>query len=142
MIKYTSEHLHCVANFFGPVTPQGTGIIGIAPQGTEGFRITLTGTILDMNKSTELVKKLKLIGHPVKIFKKSAFIDGMFNSQLEVTKFVGAKIKCVSGIRGVIKKPLRAPPGSFRATFEDKIQASGKCFVCVSKRIEQSNLTE
>lgn len=126
MIKYTTEHLHCIANFFGPVTPQGTGIIGFAPQGTEGFRITLTGTILDMNKSTELVKKLKLIGNPVKIFKKSAFVEGMFNSQLEVTRFIGAKIKSVSGIRGVVKKPLRTPAGAFRAAFEDKIQASGK----------------
>jgi len=127
MIKYTPEHLHCIANFYGPMTPQGTGILGIAPAGFEGFRITLTGTILDMDKSTELVKKLKLVGTPAKIYKKSAFIEGMFTSQLEVAKFVGAKIKTVSGIRGVIKKELRNPPGAFRATFEDKIVASGMC---------------
>jgi ribosome biogenesis protein BMS1 len=129
MIKYTPEHLHCIANYYGPMTPQGTGILGIAPSsfGT-GFRITLTGTILDMDKSSELVKKLKLVGHPVKIFKKSAFIDGMFSSQLEVGKFIGAKIKTVSGIRGVIKKELRTPIGGFRATFEDKIVQSGKIF--------------
>jgi len=128
MIKYTPEHLHCIANFFGPMTPQGTGILGIAPQAVNGFRIVLTGTILDMDKSTELVKKLKLIGHPYKIFKKSAFVDKMFHSQLEVAKFIGAKIKTVSGVRGVIKRPLRESPGAFRATFEDKILSSDIIF--------------
>jgi ribosome biogenesis protein BMS1 len=139
MIKYTPDHLHCIANFYGPMTPQGTGILGIAPSDFDGFRITLTGTVLDMDKSSELVKKLKLVGSPAKIFKKSAFIEGMFSSQLEVAKFVGAKIKTVSGIRGVIKKELRTPVGAFRATFEDKIVQSGKFLENVMRSLFRNN---
>jgi ribosome biogenesis protein BMS1 len=57
--------------------------------------------VLDINQSTEIVKKLKLTGTPYKIYKNSAFIK-------------------VSGIRGQVKKAINNRPGCFRATFEDK----------------------
>eukprot|EP00917_Polyrhabdina_sp_WS-2016_P002590 GHVP01005594.1.p1 GENE.GHVP01005594.1~~GHVP01005594.1.p1 ORF type:complete len:830 (+),score=184.57 GHVP01005594.1:66-2555(+) len=121
-LKYTPENMHCLATFYSREVPQGTGLCAIKNISPgNGFRISLTGSIIEQSKSSTIHKKLKLIGEPEKINKKTAFITKMFNSHLEVCKFEGGLIKTVSGIRGRINKAVHKE-GSFRATFEDEIQ--------------------
>ena len=130
-LKYTPEHMHCFATFYGPQAPPNTGILAIQRMtgNIAGFRIAATGVVLELNANFPVVKKLKLVGTPSKIYRNTAFISGMFNSDLEVSRFEGASIKTVSGVRGQIKKALReGQPGSFRATFEDKILLSDIVF--------------
>lgn len=40
------------------------------------------GQVMELAASCEIMKKLKLIGEPFKIYKNTAFIKGMFNSQV------------------------------------------------------------
>ncbi|XP_049541322.1 ribosome biogenesis protein BMS1 homolog [Anopheles darlingi] len=133
-LKYTPNHVTCSMSFWGPITPQNTGFMAIQSVAYDqkevrklGFRVAATGAVSETDKSVEIMKKLKLIGTPSKIYQKTAFIQGMFNSTLEVAKFEGAKIRTVSGIRGQIKKAC-PPEGSYRATFEDRIQLSDIVF--------------
>lgn len=53
---------------------------------------------------------MKLTGEPYKVYKNTALIKGMFNSGLEVSRFIGAQVKTVSGIRGQVKKPVSEGP--------------------------------
>ena len=128
MLKYTPEHVHCWG-VFSCKKLAGTPL---------DFRVAATGTVLESDCSSQAVKKLKLklVGHPYKIFRKTCFVKGMFNSPLEVAKFEGAAIPTVSGIRGRVKKAVTAtkmkdcagPPGAFRALFEDKVLKSDIVF--------------
>ncbi|KAG3026906.1 Ribosome biogenesis protein [Phytophthora cactorum] len=129
-LKYTPEHMHCHATIFGPMCPPNTGVLAFQTlsNNAEGFRVSGTGVVLELDHKFNVVKKLKLIGTPSKIHKNTAFVKGMFNTELEVAKFEGASVRTVSGVRGRIKKALRGEKGDFRATFEDKILKSDLVF--------------
>lgn len=136
-LKYTPPYDYCQAIFYGVFVPQDTGVICYQSMNERqtGLRISATGFISELRASFEVKKKLKLVGEPFKIFKNTAFIKGMFNSELEVAKFQGAQIRTVSGIRGQVKKAIKTSAengkvelGSFRATFEDRIVMSDLVF--------------
>eukprot|EP01059_Diplonema_ambulator_P033610 TRINITY_DN7123_c0_g1_i1.p1 TRINITY_DN7123_c0_g1~~TRINITY_DN7123_c0_g1_i1.p1 ORF type:complete len:1161 (+),score=490.59 TRINITY_DN7123_c0_g1_i1:90-3485(+) len=141
-LKYTPLHMHCVAAFYGPVTPPNTGIIAFTNSSLKPevshFRCSATGYVMEVDHSSRIVKKLKLTGVPAKVYKNTAFIKNMFSSALEVAKFEGAKLQTVAGLRGTVKKSVTGKGGVFRATFEDKIQRSDIVFLKTWKAMEPS----
>jgi ribosome biogenesis protein BMS1 len=126
MLKYTPEHMHCNGTFYGPLIAPSTPFCCVQSfsNSNPGFRIAATGLVLNVDESNEIVKKIKLTGHPYKIFKNTAFIKDMFSTSLEIAKFEGARLFNTAGVRGQIKRALSKPDGHFRATFEDKILMS------------------
>ncbi|WOL09219.1 hypothetical protein Cni_G17972 [Canna indica] len=144
MLKYTPEHMHCLAMFWGPLAPPKTGVVALQTLSNNqaGWRVAATGTLQEFNHASKIMKKIKLVGYPLKIFRKTAFIKDMFTSDLEVAKFEGTPVQTVSGIRGQIKKATKAEIGNnmkqkgesvkegiARCTFEDRILMSDIVFL-------------
>ncbi|CAM8899836.1 unnamed protein product [Rhodiola kirilowii] len=151
MLKYTPDHAFCLASFWGPLAPPGTGLIAVQKLSNNqaSFRIVARGHILESNHAPHIVKKIKLVGYPCKIFKKTALIKDMFTSDLEIAKFEGAAVRTVSGIRGQVKKAAKEELGNkqhkkgnstsegvARCTFEDKILMSDIVFLRAWNPIE------
>lgn len=88
-LKYTPNHVTCNMSFYGPITPQNTGFLAVQTVSSDikemkriGFRIAATGAVNEVDKSSQIMKKLKLVGTPYKIFKKSAFVSGEKNKKI------------------------------------------------------------
>ena len=77
-LKYTPEHMHCTASFYGPLVAPNTPILAFQKVSNHeaAFRISMTGVALEQQATPEVVKKLKLVGTPTKVFKNSAFVTG------------------------------------------------------------------
>ncbi|KNA09833.1 hypothetical protein SOVF_149750 isoform B [Spinacia oleracea] len=143
MLKYTPEHMHCLAMFYGPLAPPNTGVVAVQnlTNNQSSFRITATAVVLEFNHAVQIKKKIKFTGEPCKIYKKTAYIKNMFTSDLEIAKYEGVPIRTVSGIRGQVKKAAKevignksrkdgipSKGGIARCTFEDKILMSDIVF--------------
>lgn len=137
-LKYTPEHMHCQVYFHGYLAPPGAGIVAIkhAQRDISGWRISLVGSVVsNLAGQPPVMKKIKFMGkvrtgdnlkgagakHNIGVSKNTAFITGMFNSQLEVNRCLGVPIQTQSGIRGIVKRAI-GDEGDFRATFEATIQ--------------------
>ncbi|CAA7026396.1 unnamed protein product [Microthlaspi erraticum] len=145
MLKYTPEHMHCLAMFYGPLVPPNTGFVAFQNLSSNqaGFRITATSVVVEFNHQTRIQKKIKMVGHPCKIKKKTAFIKDMFTSDLEIAKFEGSAVRTVSGIRGQVKKAGKnmlensaQGGGIVRCTFEDQIRMSDIVFLRAWTQVE------
>ena len=135
-LKYTPDHAHCIAHAYAPSAPAGTGVLAVQAGAVRAcaWRVAATGAVLGADPAPRVVKKLKLVGEPTTIHKRTAFVRGLFTSALEAAKFEGAAVRTAAGLRGIIKKAAtdraaKGSPGTVRISFEDKPLLSDVVFL-------------
>ncbi|RZC62465.1 hypothetical protein C5167_024218 [Papaver somniferum] len=123
ILKYTPEHKHCLATFWGPLSSPNTRIAAVrsVPDNKEEFRITAKGVVLDFDFARKIVKKTTRRGTPYQIFKNTAFVK--FTPGAETGTVTGAPIHTVSGIRVKVKEAVNGRE-IVRCTFKHKIRRS------------------
>jgi len=128
-MKYIPDLLTCYVTFFGPISAVNVGVTAFQhiKEQLIAFRVSATGVTIAPMGDQKIVKKLRVVGHPKEIYKRTAMIDDMFTSDVEASQFIGAAIKTVSGIRGQIKHAEKN--GIVRCSFEDTIKNSDIVFL-------------
>ncbi|XP_062007636.1 ribosome biogenesis protein bms1-like [Rosa rugosa] len=140
-LKYTPEHMHCLAMFLGPLAPPNSvsGVVAFQnlSNNQAAFRIAATAVVLEFNHASKIEKKVKMVGYPRQIFNKTALIGDMFTSNLEIARFEGGAIRTQwypgAGEEeiGIQQKKMGGKPEEVlaRCTFEDKITGNDIVFL-------------
>ncbi|RZC92296.1 hypothetical protein C5167_026929 [Papaver somniferum] len=133
LLKFTPEHNHCVAMFWGPLAPPLTRIV-VVQSNKEMFRVAAKAVILDSKPAMKIMKKIKQKGTPLKLLSsRTALID--FTPATEVSKYKGRPIQTASGIRGKVKKASKRE-GIAKCAFKYRIGMGDIVFMRVLRQVE------
>ncbi|KAI3897522.1 hypothetical protein MKX03_015638, partial [Papaver bracteatum] len=156
-LDYTPKDKQCLAVFWGPLALPKTSIVIVQSLSDyeAAFRVLATAVVLDCSHAANIFEKRRLIGTPCKILKKTALIQNMFTSGLQVDRYKDKKIRTKSGIRGKIIKvskkrlvcrpkmegpnrpKMEGPKGVLaKCIFESEILMSDTVFMHVWNKVE------
>ncbi|KAI3884054.1 hypothetical protein MKW92_042150 [Papaver armeniacum] len=133
LLKFTPEHNHCLAMFWGPLAPPLTRV-AVLLSDKEAFRVAAKAVILGSKPAMKIMKEIKQKGTPIKILKsRTALID--FTPDTEVSKYKGQPIQTSSGIRGKVKKASKRK-GIAKCAFMYRIGMGDIVFLRVLHQVE------
>lgn len=118
-----------VATVYAPVT--------FPPAPVLVFRngeLIASGSVLDSNPNRLIIKRIKLSGHPYKIYSKTAVIRFMFFNSEDVLYFKPVELVTRYNRRGHIVEPI-GTHGHMKCTFDKKIRSDDCIFMNLYKRV-------
>ncbi|KAI3952527.1 hypothetical protein MKW92_028214 [Papaver armeniacum] len=133
LLKFTPEHNHCLAMFWGPLAPPLTRI-AVVQSNKEAFRIAAKAIVLDPKPGMKIMKESKQKGTPLKLSKKRTALVN-FTPETKVSMYKGAPIRTLSGIRGKINEAAKRE-GIAKCTFKCRISMSDIVFMRVWRQVE------
>ncbi|KAI3854944.1 hypothetical protein MKX03_009102 [Papaver bracteatum] len=133
MLKFTPEHNHCLAMFWGPLAPPLTRI-AVLQSNKGAFRIAAEAVVLDPKPDRKIMKESRQKGTPLKITERKALIKFELED-INVAEFIGAPIRTLDGIRGQVKEVAKRE-GIAKCTFKKRICMSDVVFMRMLRQAE------
>lgn len=132
--RFLRNDVAMVATLYAPTTFPPAPVLVFRPKHNGDRELVASGSVLDSNPNRLIIKRIRLSGHPFKIYSRSAVVRFMFFNADDVHYFKPVELVTRYNRRGHITEPL-GTHGHMKCTFDKKIRSDDCIFMNLYKRV-------
>ncbi|GAU97934.1 hypothetical protein RvY_09152 [Ramazzottius varieornatus] len=133
-LRFMPEEEHFVISVYAPITFPPAPVLVYKDSEAGKVELIAKGSVLSLDPSRVVLKRVVLSGHPFKINVRSAVIRFMFFNTEDVNWFRKVKLTTKNGRVGEIKEPL-GTHGHMKCRFDGQLQSSDTVLMKLYKRV-------
>ncbi|KAJ8680319.1 hypothetical protein QAD02_016106 [Eretmocerus hayati] len=123
-----------VASMFAPVHFPPCPVLCYLEKRDGSMELIATGSVLSVNPSRLVIKRVILSGHPFRVHKRSAVVRFMFYNPPDIRWFKPVKLRTKYGRKGHIKEPL-GTHGHMKCVFDGQLKSQDTVLMNLYKRV-------
>ncbi|GAB0091738.1 Pre-rRNA-processing protein TSR1 homolog [Sergentomyia squamirostris] len=123
-----------VASFYAPIQYPPATVMCFRPNPDSSVSLVAAGTLLSCDSNRVVLKRIRLSGHPLKIYKDCAVIRFMFFNREDVNYYKPIKLRTRCGRMGHIRESL-GTHGHMKCRFDGQLKSFDTVYLQLYKRI-------
>lgn len=132
--RFFRDDAAMVATTYAPITFPPAPVLVFKLMDTGEKILVASGSVLDSNPNRLIIKRIRLSGHPFKIYSKNAVIRFMFFNAEDILYFKPTELVTKYNRRGHITEPI-GTHGHMKCVFDKKIKSDDCIFMNLYKRV-------